>query len=88
MIRVLPIVLVVALWLYGMVDCALSDRRAVRGGISKTSWFLVSLLPAVGTALWFIFGRPRKATPPPAPGRGRGRRPIAPDDDPDFLRGL
>ena len=57
MIRALPIILVLAVWLYGVVDCARSDRGSVRGGLSKTSWFLVSLLPAVGTALWFIFAR-------------------------------
>ncbi|GAB2763688.1 PLD nuclease N-terminal domain-containing protein [Sinomonas atrocyanea] len=87
MIRVLPWLIVLVAWLYGMVDCALSDRRAVRGGISKTLWFLISVLPAVGTILWFAFGRPRGTTPPR--GRdGKGRRPMAPDDDPDFLRGL
>lgn len=88
MLRVLPYIIVLALWLYGMVDCALSDRRGVRGGLSKTVWFLITVLPAVGTALWFVFGRPRSSTPPPPAGTQRGRRPVAPDDDPDFLRGL
>lgn len=87
MIRVLPWLIVLVAWLYGMVDCALSDRRTVRGGIPKPLWFLIAVLPAVGTALWFAFGRPRGTTPPRG-GDGKGRRPLAPDDDPDFLRGL
>jgi hypothetical protein len=87
MIRVLPWLIVLVLWLYGMVDCALADRRSVRGGLSKTAWFLISIIPAVGTVLWFALGRPRAAMPP-RPERGQGRRPAAPDDDPDFLRGL
>lgn len=87
MIRVLPWLIVLVAWLYGMVDCVMADRRAVRGGISKTVWFLIAVLPAVGTALWFAFGRPRGTTPPRT-GSGQGRRPVAPDDDPDFLRGL
>ena len=87
MVRVLPWLVVLVAWLYGMVDCALSDRRGVRGGISKTIWFLITVLPAVGTALWFLYGRPRGTTPPRT-GGDKGRRPVAPDDDPDFLRGL
>jgi hypothetical protein len=87
MLRVLPWLIVLVAWLYGMVDCVMADRRAVRGGISKTVWFLIAVLPAVGTVLWFAFGRPRGTTPPRT-GSGQGRRPVAPDDDPDFLRGL
>ncbi|ASN52880.1 PLD nuclease N-terminal domain-containing protein [Sinomonas sp. R1AF57] len=87
MLRVLPYLLVLVFWLYGMVDCALSDRRQVRGGLSKTTWFLISVLPVVGIVLWFLLGRPRGTTPPRAD-KGQGRRPVAPDDDPDFLRGL
>ncbi|WP_433874725.1 PLD nuclease N-terminal domain-containing protein [Sinomonas atrocyanea] len=87
MLRVLPYLLVLVFWLYGMVDCALSDRRQVRGGLSKTTWFLISVLPVVGIVLWFALGRPRGTTPPRAD-KGQGRRPVAPDDDPDFLRGL
>jgi hypothetical protein len=41
----------------------------------------------VGIVLWFVLGRPRGTTPPRAD-KGQGRRPVAPDDDPDFLRGL
>ncbi|MEA5453732.1 PLDc N-terminal domain-containing protein [Sinomonas sp. JGH33] len=86
MARLLPVIVILAAWLYAMVDCAMADRAAVRG-LSKTSWFLITILPIIGTLLWFIFGRPRR-TAPPTSGSTRGRRPVAPDDDPDFLRGL
>ena len=71
--------------------------------LPKTLWVIVIvLLNVVGTVLWFVVGRPRSPTchrlvlPP----RGRGgpassadptslpRRPVAPDDDPEFLRNL
>jgi hypothetical protein len=88
MARLLPVIAILAAWLYAMVDCAMADRSAVRGGLSKTAWFFITVLPAVGTALWFIFGRPRRSAPPSPGGDPRGRRPMAPDDDPDFLHGL
>ncbi|NUP75666.1 MAG: PLDc_N domain-containing protein [Sinomonas sp.] len=86
MVRLLPVIVILAAWLYAMVDCAMADRSRVRG-LSKTSWFLLTLLPVVGTTLWFVFGRPRRTTPPSSGGT-RGRHPMAPDDDPDFLHGL
>ncbi|HKU12480.1 MAG TPA: PLD nuclease N-terminal domain-containing protein [Sinomonas sp.] len=86
MVRFVPAILILAAWLYAMVDCAMADRTQVRG-LSKTSWFLITVLPVIGTTLWFVLGRPRH-TAPPATGGTRGRRPTAPDDDPDFLHGL
>ncbi len=46
---------------------------------------IVVILPVLGGILWFFFGRTR-----PAPGSrwGRRRRPVAPDDDPRFLKQL
>ncbi|MCH6469114.1 PLD nuclease N-terminal domain-containing protein [Sinomonas terrae] len=88
MARLLPVIAILAAWLYAMVDCAMADRQAVRGGLPKAVWFLITVLPALGSALWFIFGRPRRGSPPKAGGSGGGRRPMAPDEDPDFLRGL
>lgn len=87
MLRLVPAIAILAAWLYGMVDCAMADRDRIRGGLSKTAWFLITVLPVIGTTLWFVFGRPRH-TAPPTSGGTRGRRPMAPDDDPDFLHGL
>ncbi len=56
-----------------------SDSEQVRH-LPKTLWLLlVLILPLVGMAAWWIVGRPIAS--PAAP-------PLAPDDDPDFLRNL
>ena len=58
---IIPAIVVVVLFVYGLIDCLRSDRNDVRG-ISKTAWVLVIvLLNVVGVALWFLFGRPRYA---------------------------
>lgn len=49
-------------------------------------WMLIILcVPLLGTALWYRYGRrhapPRRTSAPPP-------RPLAPDDDPEFLRSL
>lgn len=62
-----------------LVNCALTPESEVRG-IPKPVWLLVILLfPGIGALLWFVFGHERE--------RPRVRR-SAPDDDPEFLRGL
>jgi hypothetical protein len=62
-----------------IVSCALTPERQVRA-IPKPLWLLVILLfPIIGAVLWFVFGRDREA---PVVRR------TAPDDDPEFLRGL
>lgn len=84
---VIALVVAVALTVFAVVDVAYFDRLRVRG-VPKGVWIVVILLvPVVGALLWFFVGRG------PRGGRGRsggsGRRgPIAPDDDPEFLRNL
>jgi Phospholipase_D-nuclease N-terminal len=89
MVRYLPVILVLALFIYGIIDCVRSSATDVRG-ISKTAWLVVIvLLPVIGVALWFALGRPRMVAP--ATGRTPAappRRTVAPDDDPEFLRNL
>lgn len=68
--------LLVAFWVYSIVDCAMLDPRRHRG-VSKPVWMLiVILLPVVGGLLWFIVGRSRTSAQPVV---------RAPDDDPSFL---
>jgi hypothetical protein len=78
-------VVVVILTIYTLVDCAVFDRNRVRG-VPRWAWILmIILLPVLGPVLWLLIGRGRRSNSGPA---GRVTRSIAPDDDPDFLRGL
>ncbi len=65
---------------YALVDCLRTRNSDVRG-LPKPVWLLVILLPAVGPLAWLIAGRRRG----PAAPQTRGRGPVAPDDDPEFL---
>ena len=48
-------------------------------------WLLaILLLPVLGALAWLFLGRPRVERAPQRPRRA----PVAPDDDPDFLRSL
>lgn len=82
--RYLPVFLVVLLTIYCVVEVAQAAPYAVRR-MPRWLWATaVICLPLVGAAGWLCFGRPNaaslRATTP--------NRPKAPDDDPDFLRGL
>jgi hypothetical protein len=77
---VIAAVLLLAVTVYALVDVAVIERGRVRG-IPRPVWLVVVLVfPLIGAVLWFVVGR----GPRPAARRG----PVAPDDDPDFLRGL
>ena len=78
MVRVLlPVVLLlIAFWVYSIVDCALLSPTRHRG-VSKPVWILiVVLLPVLGGILWFVVGRGRQRHAPVYK---------APDDDLEFL---
>jgi len=71
----------VILTVYTLVDCAVFDRRRIRG-LPRWVWiFVIVLVPLIGPLLWLLVGHGR-ATPT------RSFRSVAPDDDLDFLRGL
>lgn len=81
------VMLVVAL-----IDCLSSDEDRVRN-LPKVAWvFIILLFSPIGWIAWYVAGRPQ-AVPTGGtwrPGGGfpeRDRpRPLAPDDDPAFLR--
>jgi hypothetical protein len=73
-------VVVAAFYIFSIVDCALCDRSRVRV-LPKPVWILIVLIPVIGGALWFIFGRRGRSD-------GGGTRSLAPDDDPEFLGSL
>ncbi|WP_229922868.1 PLD nuclease N-terminal domain-containing protein [Streptomyces morookaense] len=86
MLRYLPFLLVLALWIYTFVDCLNTPENEVRG-LPKLAWVFVILLfgeVLVGPVAWLIAGRPRRR----AVTAQREGRWVAPDDNPDFLRSL
>jgi hypothetical protein len=83
MLRVVGVLVLLALYISFIIDVLRTPRAEARG-LPKAVWLLVVVLvPILGGVFWFFLGRPR-----PAPGSrfGRRRGPMAPDDDPRFLR--
>jgi hypothetical protein len=75
-------VLVIALVIdvFALIDLRYIDRSRIRA-FSKPVWaIIIIVVPVIGALLWFLLGRGRKAAPVV--------RPMAPDDDPEFLRRL
>ncbi len=85
MLRVLLAIATLALLLYALIDCIRTDASLVKG-LPKIIWILLIVLVwIVGPLAWILAGRHRSWEPPQRPARPR---PLAPDDDPDFLREL
>jgi hypothetical protein len=91
-------VIVFAVWIYTLVDVVTTPPAAVRN-LPKVAWvILVLLFPILGTAGWFIFGRPETAarrsayerSTPAFPEYDRPGRAAAvdPAKDEEFLRQL
>ena len=78
MVRVrLPVVLLlIAFWVYSIVDCALLPPTRHRGVSKPVLILIVVLLPVLGGILWFVVGRGRQRQAPVYK---------APDDDLEFL---
>ena len=86
MLRVAGVLLGLALYIWFIVDVVRTPRTDVRT-LPKFGWLiLVLVLPLLGGVLWLIAGRPRSQRP--RFGGRRSRGPVAPDDDPTFLRQL
>ena len=84
----------IALIAYALVDVITTDSHLIRY-LPKLVWLIVVIfVPILGPVTWLLLGRPRGGSLLPgtigggqaAP--GRNRQPLAPDDDPDFLRRL
>ena len=81
MLRAVLVVLAVGLTVYALIDCARTEPHQVRA-LPKPIWVLVVLLlPVLGPLAWLVAGRGARG-----PGPARGAGPLAPDDDPEFLR--
>lgn len=84
---VLPIIVAIALAVYAVIDCMQTDPAEIRGPRRPVWIAVILLLPIVGPAAWLIA---RRGGPRAFPSR-RGRSstpPVAPDDNPEFLRQL
>jgi hypothetical protein len=82
MLRVVVVLVVVGVMVYAFVDCLRADPRDLRA-LPRPVWLLVVLLvPLVGAVVYLVAGRSRRVADEPEV------RPLAPDDDPEFLRRL
>ena len=73
------------LFVLGLISALSADR--VRNAPRAVWVLLIVLIPLLGSAAYFVWGRPLSA---PAEGLARRSRPrpASPDDDPDFLRSV
>ncbi|WP_416983197.1 PLD nuclease N-terminal domain-containing protein [Streptomyces sp. T028] len=86
MLRYLPLLLVLALWIYAFIDCLNTPEDEVKR-LPKVVWVLIILLfgeVLVGPVAWLVAGKVRHAR---AGGAG-DRQWVAPDDNPEFLKSL
>ena len=90
--------LLIGTWIFCIIDVITTPEAACRN-LPKFVWLLIVILLAVpGSVVWLVAGRPwgpRAATPRAAAPRAVARpmaaprsRPLAPDDDEEFLAGL
>jgi len=98
--RLLPILFLIdlALVVIALISCLSAEDGDIRA-LPRFAWVLIILLfPPVGPIAWFVAGKERYSRPRNvwSPGRGfpenerphqRGRT-VAPDDNPDFLKGI
>ena len=92
MLRILIYALPIILAVYALVDLVQTRDEDVQG-LPKLVWvLLIVLIWVIGPLAWLFAGRKGRRFPglaPRAAGPAGGQtRSLAPDDDPDFLRGL
>ncbi|MFF2650832.1 PLD nuclease N-terminal domain-containing protein [Streptomyces sp. NPDC058045] len=89
MLRYLPFLLVLALWIYTFIDCLNTPEEEVRH-LPKVVWVIIILLfgeVLLGPVAWLVVGRRRGAAAGASPS-ARGGGYVAPDDNPEFLASL
>ncbi|MCM0675396.1 PLD nuclease N-terminal domain-containing protein [Micromonospora phytophila] len=78
-----------------LISCLSAEEGEIRA-LPRIAWVLIILFfPLLGSIAWFVAGRER-VPGRPAGGAPKGRvlptrerpRPVAPDDDPEFLRSI
>ncbi|MFF1452605.1 PLD nuclease N-terminal domain-containing protein [Streptomyces sp. NPDC058274] len=94
MLRYLPFLLVLALWIYAFIDCLNTPEEEVRG-LPKVVWVIIILLfgeVLVGPVAWLVAGKVRHSAgggaTPSEWHRNHRTQQLAPDDNPEFLNSL
>lgn len=97
MIRYLPLLIEFSLLVFALIDCIQTDSILVRN-LPKMVWvLLIIFVPIAGPVAWLVAGRPaaqqRRRVPWPSTATAgfpeyERPRPIAPDDDPEYLAQL
>ncbi|MEU0187327.1 PLD nuclease N-terminal domain-containing protein [Streptomyces sp. NPDC006207] len=94
MIRYIPFLLVLALWIYAFIDCLNTPEEQVRG-LPKVVWVIVILLfgeVLIGPIAWLVAGKhrtgPAGGSTPAEWHRNHRTQWVAPDDNPEFLHSL
>ncbi|MGC5050519.1 PLD nuclease N-terminal domain-containing protein [Micromonospora sp. DT48] len=83
----------VVLAVCALISCLSAEEDGIRH-LPRIAWLLIILFfPLVGSIAWFVAGRERTAVGGStswAPGARTAERsrPVAPDDDPEFLRSI
>ena len=94
--RLIPLMVFadLALIIIALIDCLSNDDSDIRA-LPKGLWVLLILLfSPIGPIVYLVAGRPLRSGTRSAGGTVRGPataggpRQVAPDDDPEFLRGL
>lgn len=87
--RSIPILIILGLAVYSFFDVLKTDDSRIRRW-PRSAWLVIVLLPVIGAALWFGIGRPRRDRydAPRIISLKSNQRPMAPDDDPSFIRRL
>lgn len=101
--RAVLIVLVLALTIYSLLDCARTPEESMPARMPKLLWIIIIVMATlVGPIAWIIVSRVKAAEDRGGEveptmwsskegtsfRRAERPRPVAPDDDPEFLRGL
>nr|NLD39682.1 PLDc_N domain-containing protein [Actinomycetales bacterium] len=90
--RVVPFILAIAVWIYGVIDCAQTPEDRVPRGLKKPVWLIIVLLiPVIGSLAWLGVKWVAGSSSITKSGGYRSPKrkgPTAPDDDPEFLANL
>jgi hypothetical protein len=99
MIRLYSLLVLIdlALLVIALIDCLSTEESGIRA-LPRIAWvFIILLFSPVGAIAWFVAGRPPRGVKLSngtvwRPGSGfpekERPRPLAPDDDPEFLKSL